>query len=287
MRQTSPHTQCWATCMFPDLDSFQLGISMSQLQPLAGNLQAISQGHIESDDPPPWTSRANELDVDLVAGLPRTTGWSFWHYQWMIGEEHLFPLRPLAGAETSPEHPPKVTWPSHLWPSQSWRRRWRGDSPANAAGSSWIVSQDVCALPHDSLFQWKIHELNSHMIDIGCMEIPLKAYLRTAWVKGWEHVRSCITYIILHILRSELGCNGSSTLGMSQNQGCIALLQFEPPMKWSTDRGVLLIFLEGLSGLPSKILRLRQQFVGHFQAETGGLMEGDCCLKSDTATGKL
>ena len=205
--------------------------------------------------------------------------------QWMIGEEHLFPLRPLAGAETSPEHPPKVTWPSMAISKLTSQMTWRLSGKRRGIVMDCLAGR-VCPAP------WQLVPVENPWIEFpydwywmhgdtlpmfSCLKV-LKAYLRTAWVKGWEHVRSCITYIILHILRSELGCNGSSTFGMSQNQGCIALLQFEPPMKWSTDRGVLLIFLEGLSGLPSKILRLRQQFVGHFQAETGGLMEGDCCL---------
>ena len=34
-----------------------------------------------------------------------------------------------------------------------------GASPANAAGSSWDTEQvDVCALPHDRLFRWRISE---------------------------------------------------------------------------------------------------------------------------------
>ena len=237
--------------MFPDLDSFQLGISMSQLQPLAGNLQAISQGHIESDDPPPWTSRANELDVDLVG--PRD--------HWMVkicivvpkSVDHwrgtsISTIFHLLGQRHHQNIPPKLRGPKVDVADDLANRR------QTPVGSSWI-EQDVCALPHDSLFQWKIHELKSHMIGwywmhgdtlpmFSCLKV-LKTYLRTAWVKGWEHVRSCTTYIILHILRSELGCNGSSTLGMSQNQGCMHCSNLN--LLWS-DPQIEVFFSSSLKG---------------------------------------
>ena len=166
--------------MFPDLDSFQLGISMSQLQPLAGNLQAISQGHIESDDPPPWTSRANELDVDLVGprdhwmvkiciAVPKSVdhwrGTSISTIFHLLGQRHH---QNIPQSYVAPKLTSQMTW------------RIAGKRRLDRHGSSrTCVPCPMTACSSGKSMNWNPIWLD----DIGCMEIPFRCL--AAW-KSWK-----------------------------------------------------------------------------------------------------